>query len=125
MGEALGQVAIVGQEEEPFGLGIEPADVEETWQMRRQKIEDGIAGLGIAPGRNKPGRLMQHDIEPALAVNELAVDLDVVALRRLRAEIGADLTVDGHATVGDQRITMPPRTEPGRGEKTVQAHWKS
>ena len=122
MGETLGKIAIIGEEKQPFGLGVEPADVEEARQMRREKIEDGVARVGIGSRRNETGRLMQHDVEPALAVDEFAVDFDVVALRWLRAEVGANAAIDGHAPGGDQLITMPARTEPGRGEKTVQAH---
>lgn len=47
MGQALREVAVVGQEEEALGLGIEPADVKEPWQMRREQIEDGVPSLRI------------------------------------------------------------------------------
>jgi hypothetical protein len=47
MGQALREVAVVGQEEEALGLGIEPADVKEARQMRREQIEDGVASLRI------------------------------------------------------------------------------
>ncbi len=70
MSQPLREVAIVRQEEKPFGLGVEPADVEEPRQMRRKQIEDGVASVRIAPGRNKPGRLMQHEVEPALRVDQ-------------------------------------------------------
>ena len=65
---------------------------------------------------------MQHDIEPTLAMDEFAIDLHVIALRRLRAEVGTNATVQSDATGGDQLIAMSPRTEPGCGEETVQAH---
>src|SRR6266403_2404457 len=90
--------------------------------MRREQIEDRIARVRIASRGNETSRLMQHDVEPALAVDEFAIDLYVVAFRRLRAEVGANATVDGHAAGGDQLIAVPPRTEPGRGEETVEAH---
>jgi hypothetical protein len=55
-------------------------------------------------------------------VNEFAVDFDVVALARLRAEVGADLAVDRDASGGDQFIAMPAGTQTGRGEVAVKAH---
>lgn len=122
MGETLGQVAIVGKQKEAFRLGVEPPDIEETRQMRRQEIEDGIAGVRIASCRNETGRLMQHDVQTALAVDQFATHFDVVAFRGLRAEVGADPAVDGHAPFRDQLIAMPSGAEPGRGEITVQAH---
>jgi hypothetical protein len=90
--------------------------------MGRQEIEDGIARMRIAAGGNKTSRLMQHDVEAALTVNEFAVNFDVVALVRLDAEIGADPPVNRNPTGGDELIAMAPRTEAGRGEIAVKAH---
>src|SRR2546421_525428 len=122
VGETLGEIAIVGEEKHPLGLGVEPADIEETRQVRRKKIEDRIARLRIVSRGNEAARLMKHDIETALAVDEFAVDFYMVAFRGLGAEIGANSTVDHDAAGGDQLIAMPPRTESSRGEETVQAH---
>ena len=122
MGKALGEVAVVRQEEKAFGLRVEAADIEKAWQMPRQQIEDRVARIWVVPCRNKSGRLMQHDIEPALALDEFAVDLDVVALAWVDAKIGADLAVDRNATGGDEFIAMAARTEPGRSKKTIKAH---
>jgi hypothetical protein len=108
VGEPLGEIAIVGEEKHPLGLGVEPADIEEARQVRRQKIENRIPRLGIASRGNETGRLMQHDIEATLAVDEFAVDFYVIALRGLRAEIGANVAVDRDAAGGDQLIAMPP-----------------
>ena len=47
MGQALREVAVVGQEKEALGLGIEPADVKEARQMRGEQIEDGVPSLRI------------------------------------------------------------------------------
>ena len=125
VGEQLCEIAIVGQQKHPFGLGVESADIEKPWQVERQKVEDRITRLRIAARRNEPGRLMQHDIEPALTADEFAADFNVVALRRLHAEVGADAAVDRNAACADQFIAMTARTEPGRSEETVQAHWKN
>ena len=81
MSQALGEVAIVRQKEKAFGLRVEAADIEKSRQMRRQQIEDRVARVWVAPCGNKSGRLMEHDIEPALLpMDELAVDFDVIAL---------------------------------------------
>ena len=62
---------------------------------------------------------MQDDVELVLAVDQLASDFDMIALRRLRAEVGADATVDRDAPVGNQLVAMPPRTDAGCSEETV------
>jgi hypothetical protein len=68
---------------------------------------------------------MQHDIEPALTVDKFTADFDMVAFGGLRAEVSANATVYRYAPFGDQLITMPPRTESSRGQKSVQAHGKT
>ena len=101
MSKPLGQIAIVSEEEKPFSLGVEPADVKKAGEMRREQIEDRIARIRVAPRRHKAGRLMQHDIEPALTVDQFAVDFYVIAIAGLRAEISADLAVYRNATGRD------------------------
>ena len=123
VGEALREIAVVGEEKKAFGLGVEPANVEKPRQMRREQVEDGIARVRIASGGDESGRLMEHEVEPALGVDQFAIDLDVVAVAGVDAEIGADLAVDRNPAGRDQFIAMPPRTDSGCGKKTVQAHW--
>lgn len=122
MSETLSQLAIIGQDEKALGLRIEPANIEQARQMGREKIEDGVARVGIAARGNKTGRFVQDDVEAALAVHQLAIDFDVVALRRLRAEVGANAAVDRDPPRGNQFIAVPPRAKAGGSEKAVQAH---
>ena len=125
MGQALREIAVIGQDEKAFSLRVEPANVEEARELRRQEIENGVARIGIGPRRNEAGRFVQDDIKLAFAPHQLASDFDVIAFRRLGAEIGADAPVDRDAPVGDQLVAMPPRTDTGGGEETVQAHGES
>ncbi len=122
MSEALGEVTIVGEKEETLSLGVEPADVEQSREMRREEVEDGVTRVRVAPGGNEPSRLVQHDVEALLAVDQFAVDFDVVALRGLRAEIGANAAVNRDAASGNELVAMPARTQPRRGKDPVQAH---
>src|ERR1051326_446112 len=94
MRQALGEVAVIRKDEETFGLRVEPADIEEAWQMRRQQIEDRVARVRIVARGDETRRLMEHDVEPALAVNQFAVNFDVVAVCRLGAEVSAHLAID-------------------------------
>ena len=68
MGEALGEVAVVGEEEKSFSLGVEPADIEKAREFRRKQIEDRVARMRIAAGGDEAGRLVQQKIEQALPV---------------------------------------------------------
>jgi hypothetical protein len=119
MSQALREIAVVGQDEKPFGLRVEPANIEKAREFGRQEIENRVARIRIGARGNEARRFVQDDVEVALAVDQLVADFDVIALRRLRAEIGADATVDRNATVGDHLVAMPPRTDTSGGEETI------
>ena len=61
MCEPLCEIAIVGQQEQSFTLRVEAADVEKARKFRRQKIENRVARVRIAFGRNNSGRFVQRD----------------------------------------------------------------
>src|SRR6266480_4525527 len=101
MGEPLGEVAIVGEKNEAFGLRVKTADVEKPGKFFGQKIEDGIAGVHIFSRRDEARRLVQQDGEQWFGTNKLTIHFHVVARTRLCAEIRADLAVDGDTTRGN------------------------
>src|SRR6266550_1750169 len=101
MGEPLGEIAIVGEKNEAFGLRVKTANVEEPGKCFGQKIEDGIAGVHILSRRDETRRLMQQDGEQWFGMNKLAIHFHVVARTRLCAEVRADLAVDGDTTCGN------------------------
>ncbi len=122
MREPLGEIAVVCEEDEALGLGIETANVEEAGKLFRQKIEDGIAGVDIFSRRYKARRLVQHDRERRFDMNQFAVHFDMIARTRLRAKINADFAVDSNAARSNQLITMTPRTDASSGEEAIEAH---
>ena len=122
MSEPQSKLAVVGEKEQAFGLRIEPADVEETGKFCRQKIENSVASIQVFSCRNETGGFMQHDGERWVGMEHFAIHFHVVARSWLRAEICADQAIDGDATCCDEFIAMTPRTDPGEGEKTIQAH---
>ena len=65
------------------------------------------------------------DVELMLHAHHFVADLDVIGRTWLRAEIGADAAVDGHAPGGDEFIAMSPRSDARRSEIAVQAHVKT
>ena len=101
MDEVLREVAVVGEKEQAFALGIEPARIEETRKFRRQKIKDNVARMWIASGRNETGGLVQNNMQGRLGPHQFAIYFHMVAYRRLRAEIRAALSVDGDSTRRD------------------------
>ena len=122
MRQALGEIAVIRQDEKTFGLRVEPADIEKARKLWRQQIEDRVARIGVGAGGNEADGFVQDDVEFAFAAHQPAPDFDVIALCGLRAEVGADATVNRDAPGCDQLIAMTPRPDTGGGEETVQAH---
>ena len=108
MGESQRQFAIVRENEQTFALRIEPAHVEESRKFGGQKVENCIARVRIASGRNKTGRFVQNNRERKIDTREFAIDFDMIPLARLHAEIRADSTVDGDSASGNQLVTFSP-----------------
>lgn len=107
MREPLGKVAIVGQDEQPLALRVEPSDVKETREFRRQQMEDRVAGVRIAAGGDESARLVKQEIEPRRrASHHPAGHFYMVALARLRAEIRANLPVNRDPARGNQFIAV-------------------
>ena len=46
------QAAVVGEQDQPFGINVEPPDRDEARQILGQIVEDGWAPLGIARRRH-------------------------------------------------------------------------
>jgi len=67
---------------------------------------------------------VQQDRKSGSGTNEFAINFDVVVRGRLCAEVCAAFPVDGNVSLGDQLITMSPRTNAGSGEETIQAQEK-
>ena len=105
---------------EPFALRVETADIEEPRQFCRQEIEDGVTRVRILTSGDEAFRFVQENVEKPLRwPNEFAIYFDVIAFRRLRAEIRARLTVYCDATCCDQFIAMSARTNACGREKAV------
>jgi len=121
----LCHVSIVGQDEKSFRLGVEAADIKKARKFWRQKIEDGVARIGIGTRGNKAGRLVKDQVKRAFAANELAADFDMVLGGWLSAEVGANPAIDRNPALGDQLVAMPPRADAGGREETIEAHAKS
>jgi hypothetical protein len=122
MGEPLRELAIVCEKDQPFGLRVETADAEEPVKFLWQKIENRVASMHIFSGGNETGRFMQYNRQRWIGVNKFAVHFHVIVRSGLRAEVRADLAVDGDAPRRDQSITIASRTNTGSGEETVKAH---
>ena len=122
MSELLGEIAVVRQEQQSLALRVQASNIEKARELWREQIENGIARMWIASRRNNSGRLVQRDRQLALEMHDLPVNFDVIALVRLRAEVGANAAVNCDPAGRDQLITLSTRTNARRGEIAIQTH---
>ena len=66
MRHALGEVAVVGQDDQPFGVVVEPADrIEVALDAgARQQIDHGRPPLRIGARAHHAGRLVHEQVAP-------------------------------------------------------------
>jgi hypothetical protein len=73
--QRTGQPAVIGQQQQAFGIEVEPADADKARQTFRQVVEHRGAPLGIVVGRHQAARLMIQKQPRALTLGQrLAVD---------------------------------------------------
>ena len=88
MGETLREIAVVGEEEKTFGLGIEPADIEEPRKISAAADRRSCRrACGSRRVETKPAGLCSMMVSASARPNEPVPDFDVVALFDLGAEI--------------------------------------
>ena len=120
-GEGVGEVAVVGHEEEAFARVVEAADGEYALASF-EEVGDGGAMFGVAGGSDVALRLVENVVAGALgAMEELAVDANVVAGGvRFGAEFGDGLAVDLDASGDDELFGLAARGDAGGGDDFLQ-----
>jgi len=66
MGEPGRQVAVVGEQQQPLGLVVEPAHRVDVLAHAVQQVDDGSTALRIRARRDEAGRLVEQDVALAL-----------------------------------------------------------
>jgi len=124
MHERMGHRAVVRDQQQPLGVIIEPADGIEPAPVLADEIHHRRAPLRVADGGDDAVGLVEHEVDRRrLKVEELAVHLDMVALRiGLGAQLGDDPAVDGDAAVRDQRLRLPARRNPCLRDEFLKAY---
>jgi len=128
--EGVGEVAVVGHQEQALGEVIEAADGVEarkfevgTRLLLTEEIGDGGTFLGIDEGGDEAARLVEHEVALRFGpLEELAVDADVVLVRiGFGAELGDGLTVDLDAALQDDLFGLSAGGDAGLGEDLLEA----
>jgi hypothetical protein len=122
MGDPLGPIAVGGQQQQALGVAIEAAHAEQARYLRQQVV-DCRPALGIVPGGDIAGRLVQQQVlMPGDVPDRSTVDRDAVPLGiGARAKLMRHLAIDGDAPGHDQFLGGAARGHTGAGQDLLQA----
>ena len=79
--ETVCERAVVRHDERAGRVGVEAADRDDV-RLARDEVDDGLAALRVARGRDDAGGLVQEQVGEPLLRDRAAVDLDLVAALR-------------------------------------------
>ena len=106
------EAAVVGEKDQALGVDVEPADRDDARQVRRKRLEDRRAPLGVLRGGDEAARLVEREQARALRrAQRLAVDAHVVGLADVEGGAGQHLAVDGDAPLGDPGLGVAARAQ--------------
>ncbi len=106
--------AIVGQEQQPLGIEVEPPDADEARQTLGQRREDGLPAGGIDVAGQEPARLVIEKEPRALALRQRhAINGDVIRGRDVERGRGDHLAIDRDPSGGDPALDRAAGREPG------------
>src|SRR5208283_868906 len=112
-----GERAVVGQQQQPLAVEVEPADADDAGHAGRQAFEHGRAALRVAMRRHQPGRLVVAPQPCALRrVDDGTVDDDDVAGRDERRGMLDDGVVELDAALGQQAFGIAPARDTRAGQ---------
>ena len=101
----MGQVAVVGQQQQALAVGVEAPDVEQPLGTVGDEVADGGTAAVVGHRAQHAARLVQGEVDEVGADDDaVAVDVDD---GRLRVDAGPQLTATWPSTV-----TRPPRSVP-------------
>jgi hypothetical protein len=125
-GEQVGEVAVVGHQQQALALVVEAADGEDA-RLAGKELHHRRATLRVAGGGDVAFRLVEHRIAEAIGAlarlgQQLAVDADVIESGvGFASELDDRLAVDLDASFSDQLLGLAAGGDSGRGDDLLQA----
>jgi len=117
------QVAIVGQQQQAFGVVVETSHGVDVLAHSDQHVDHRRPALGIGPRAHHAGGLVQQDVALALrGFHAAPVHADVVHGRvGLGAHFSDGGTVDRDTSLGDEGLGRTPRGQAGLGQDLLKS----
>lgn len=117
----VGDIAVVGQEQEPLGVAVEPADRKDALP-HVDEVHDRPPVALVADGRDVAAWLVEQDVPGLLGSEELAVDPEEGGAGiDLGAELGDDLAVDRDPPGANHLLGGAARSHPAGRHHALQA----
>jgi len=122
MGQLVGELTVVGQDQQTVGVGVQTPDMEEPLMPGHVLLEAGPA-LRIVHRRDDTSRLVEHEVEVAPGRrNAGAVHPDDIPFRIDAGPLlGDNPAVDLDASLGDQLLARPSAGYARLRERLLQA----
>jgi hypothetical protein len=123
MRQPCGQLAIVGQEEQPLAVVVETPDGIHVFADAFEEIDDRLTALRIGASGDDASRLVHQDVAMTLRRTEApAIDPDVISHRiGLDPHLPDRPAVDGDAALFDQLFSGPARGHASLRQDFLQA----
>src|SRR6266508_2892383 len=121
MGKAVGEVAVIGEQDQPLGVPVQPADRDHP-RVLWHHLDHRRPALRVIGGAHHSQRLVQHPVaQPLVDHDPRAVDLDPIGGRvDPPAHLLHDLAVDRHPSGTDQLLDRPPGPKARRTQRLVE-----
>nr|CAI0336319.1 hypothetical protein SHINE37_40173 [Rhizobiaceae bacterium] len=108
------EAAVIGQEQEAFGVDVEAADGHDARQVLGQVLENGRAALGVGIGRHQAGRLVVEPEARALdAADRHAVHFDMIGKRGVEHGRVQHRAVHADPALHDHALDIAARGDAG------------
>ena len=123
MGQLQRELAVVGQEEQTFGLQIETPHRKQIVPFHRQQIENGVAAGLVLAAADVAGGFVQGYVEFSPGLDRASIDRDDMLRRvHLGAEFLNDASIYADASGNDDFLTRAPGRDTRLGEISLQAN---
>ena len=110
------QPAIICQQNQPFGIHIQPPDGQNAGQLACQRVKNRFACLFIAVSDHKAARLVIAPEPCCLAPGQrFAINRNAVGCCDIQCRAGNDLAIHADASVKNACLGLAARTESGAG----------
>ena len=105
MDQAVGQLTVVGHDEQATAVFVESSDGEQPGAIGRKQVDHPRAAAGIVVGAQVTGWFVQQEVSGPLGANRLSVNDDFLDARSdPGAELADGTAVDADAAGQDQLL---------------------